>query len=119
MDKDLIDFVEKLPSYPKKIYDMTDEDKLKYEYKGDVNDISNRLKTKLFNVWNLWHEIDKNEEIVKLLKYDEKYKNIKYKNSDEYKAKCLCIQMLDSLSKILTSTDLLEELFLPNDTRQP
>ena len=68
------------------------------------------MRFKLYSLWFLYGQLMTNPQIDKLIQNkpaDE--------STDEYLVKSTLVQVIDSVAKILTTTDLFEELFLSVD----
>lgn len=102
----LNDLVDKLPLHPKPLYEYTEEEKKKYEYTGDMEDKNRRMKEKLYNLWKFWAEIRSSKIIEDLL-----FRKPEDLESDEYLAKQIIVNIIDQLGKIMTNTNLIEEVF--------
>lgn len=91
------------PVYPEGIL-PADEKYDPPHYDGDMNDLTERMKVKLFNVWSVWSDLRKNETLVKMLHKDSEDDNVK-----KYLKGCLTITM-DRLGKMLADTNITQEL---------
>lgn len=97
------DFSTTMPVYPEPLLDANSQYDIP-SYEGDVNDLLERRNTKLFNLWTIWSDLRKNEELVKMLeakKADDKVK--------KYLKAILTITM-DRMGKVLADTNIMEEL---------
>lgn len=103
--KELDEALNRLPPFPKAFYEWTDEQKKRYGYQGDMDDLNRRMKSKLYSLWLMWGELRGSKNLNELLAREPKDKE-----SDEFTAKCSIVQIMDVVAKILTSTDLLQEL---------
>jgi hypothetical protein len=91
------------PVYPEGILPK-DEKHDPPTYEGDMNDLIERMRVKLFNVWSVWSDLRKNETLVNLLHKDPE---------DDVKAKYLKGIMtitMDRLGKMLADTNIVQEL---------
>jgi hypothetical protein len=91
------------PVYPEGILPKDDKHDPPH-YDGDMNDLVERMRVKLFNLWSVWSDLRKNETLVNLLHKD---------SEDDDKAKylkgCLTITM-DRMGKMLADTNIVQEL---------
>jgi hypothetical protein len=101
----------KWPPYPKPATLTTDEEKEQLKYVGDKDDIPTRMMSKLIQVWFLWGELVKSEELHKALR------NTPEQNTDEYMIKRLIINIIEMMAKILSNTDLVEEITKTSDNK--
>jgi len=108
--KELDDALNKLPPFPKFFYDWTEDQKKRYGYEGDTEDLTRRMKCKLYNMWLVWGEFRGSENLNKLLS-----RQPEDKESDEFMAKSSIVQLMDIMAKILTSTDLIQELMTDSE----
>lgn len=92
-----------MPHYPEGILPENKEtDPPMYE--GDMNDMTERLRFKLFQVWNTWSSLHTNETLVKKLALDTKdTEDIQY-------IKACIVLLLDRLGKILCNTEIVPEM---------
>lgn len=93
----------RVPPRPVPLYPYNEDTDPK-KFDGDRTDIPRRAAFKLFNVWMLWLNIRCNRPIEDMLKKESA------QDSDEYKLKCVIIEILDKLAKILIDGDILEEV---------
>ena len=91
------------PHFPEGILPPQEEtDPAKYE--GDVDDITERLRFKVFQVWNSWSSLMTNETLTKKLKLNDD-------DSDDLKyLKACTVLFIDRLGKILADTDIVKEM---------
>jgi len=94
------------PIYPEGILPKND----KYDfpsYEGDLTDLTERRNVKLFNVWRTYSNLRKNEQLVQLLEKTEG-------NDEETKfLKLIIVLTVDRLGKILSDTNIMEEMTKP------
>lgn len=91
------------PVYPEGILPK-DEKHDPPHYDGDMNDMVERMRVKLFNVWSVWSDLRKNETLVNLL-----HKDPKDTDQDKYLKGCLTIT-IDRIGKMLSDTNIVQEL---------
>lgn len=73
-------------------------------YKGDLKNLTERRNTKLYNLWTIWSDLRKNEELIKLLATDKKdTKELKF-------LKGILTIVMDRMGKVLSDTNIVEEL---------
>lgn len=76
-------------------------------YAGDLNDLTERRNTKLYNLWTIWSDVRKNEQLIKMLATDTK-------DSKEMQfIKGMFTIMMDRMGKALSDTNIVEELCAP------
>lgn len=93
---------ERLPVYPEGIIPESEHDPPKFE--GDLEDMSLRMRTKLYNLWTLYSDLRKNGTLANYLnKVDDKDTEKKY-------IKACMVITIDRLAKMLIDTNLAEEL---------
>ena len=91
------------PAYPEGILPK-DEKNDPPHYDGDANDVVERMRVKLFNVWSVWSDLRKNETLLQLLQKDSADTD-----KDKYLKGCLTIT-IDRLGKMLSDTNIVQEL---------
>lgn len=79
------------------------EDELKWKFSGDESNFKVRIHHKLYLLWILWATLRTNEGIETLVSKEAD------KESDEYKAKSVIIDIIDHLGKVLGQTPIVEE----------
>ena len=94
---------EEFPPLPVVFYDWSDEEKEMIQYKGDHDNIENRQKHKLYHIWMLWSMHCSSEEFLRLMEKEAV-------TDDERRYKRCIYTIFDKMAKILTNTDILEEL---------
>jgi hypothetical protein len=91
------------PHFPEGLLPVNEEtDPAKYE--GDMENMTERLRFKTFQVWNSWSSLLTNETLIKklaLTKEDSK--------DCQYVKACLVL-FIDRVGKILADTDIVEEM---------
>ena len=99
-----------LPPYPDVLYPWSEADKEQLLFKGDKDDLLDRLKFKLYNFWLLWTDLRNNEKLIDIISKvdDTEDKNFFY-------LKNLIVNTIDRSGKILCNTDLIQELIQSND----
>lgn len=90
----------------------TEEFKKYLSYKGDKNDIKQRLKHKIFNIWNLWNNVSKDENLARVIS------DLPEKNTDEYYLKQSFFYVIEQIAFILNNTDIIEEIIDNKDVMQ-
>ena len=98
----------RLPPLPQGIRKYSEEER-KQRYDGNTLDHKDRIHFKLFKLWTVWGNIRMNEDIERLL-MEQDENDPSYKESDEFKCKCIIVDILDALGKILGDTPIVEEL---------
>lgn len=82
-------------------------------YKGDLNDLTERRNTKLYNLWTIWSDLRKNEELIKMLEVNKKdTKELKF-------LKGILTIVMDRMGKVLSDTNIVEELCCKSETAPP
>lgn len=105
------EFLDKLPRFPKPIFELNEKDKEYLTYKGDIKNIKERLKNKIYQLWVFYDKIHHQDGLI----VKELNDTSTSKDSKEFELKSIIVNMIDQIAKILTSTDLLQELFLDNE----
>lgn len=92
-----------LPVYPEGV--LPPHEKYDFpKYEGDMNDLNERRCVKLFNIWTHYSDLRKNEMLFKILnEAEEKDEKIKF-------LKLIIVLTIDRLGKILSDTNISEEL---------
>lgn len=73
-------------------------------YSGDLTDLTERRNVKLFNVWQTYSNLRRNEHLVKLLEMtDGDDENTKF-------LKLIIVLTIDRLGKILSDTNIVQEM---------
>jgi hypothetical protein len=99
----------RLPPKPEGLRDWSNEES-KMRYKEDPSNIKLRVHHKLFSFWITWATLRQSVDIEALCCREAA------RDSDEYKAKSIIVDIIDRLGKILADTDIMQEmLFLVND----
>ena len=100
----------KLPPQPQPFYKWEEKDQ---RYKGDMDDLPSRIKAKLYKTWILWANLRTCTELEEILA-----KKVDF-DTDQYKVNSVLVRVMDTLAKILSDTDLLQELsFLCEDKKE-
>lgn len=100
----------RIPIYPEPLL----EDNEKYDlpkYSGDMDDLTERRNVKLYNLWSVWSDLRKNEQLIKILEVSKK------DNSDMKFMKAMMTLTIDRLGKILADTNIVEELCIKKEKR--
>lgn len=92
-----------LPAYPEGLLDVdTTRDPKPYE--GKTDDLEERMRYKLYQVWSTWSTIRLDEPLIKALMYNEK------DTEEVKKIKAWFILTIDRIGKILADTNITEEI---------
>ena len=75
------------------------------EYKGDGKDIKERLKHKVFKIWEMWDRFSKDEVLAKAMNFVPEDRQ-----SDDYKIRQTLLFTYEQIGYILKSTDIIEEI---------
>jgi len=95
-----------LPPYPDCIlFDVTEEQAKIFKYTGDPNDVVNRMRFKLFLVWQIWAKARNNEKTIQIIN------QLKDKDSDEFVLGNELVCLIDEIGRTLSATHITEELF--------
>ena len=95
-----------LPPYPDCIlFDVTEEQAKIFKYTGDEKDLVNRMRFKLFLVWQIWAKARNNSTVIEIINA------IKDKESNEFVLGNELVCLIDAIGRTLSSTYLTEELF--------
>ena len=100
----------RIPIYPEALL----EDNEKYDlpkYTGDMDNLTERRNVKLYNLWSVWSDLRKNEQLIKLLEVNKK------DNVDMKFMKAMMTITIDRLGKILADTNIVEELCIKKERR--
>lgn len=83
---------------PQSILEL-DEDKIQLDpYDGDENDLTERRKYKLFQIWSSWNDLMKNLGKIEEMEKEE--------------LKCVLYSVIDRIGRILSQTDIGMELIV-------
>lgn len=82
-------------------------------YKGDLNDLTERRNTKLYNLWTIWSDLRKNEELINMLAVNKK------DSKDMQFLKGILTIVMDRMGKVLSDTNIVEELCCKGETSPP
>lgn len=91
----------RLPPMPVAIRPYTDKDT---RYAGEKDNFRHRISHKLYSLWILWAVMRVSPELKALL--DKTCEE----ETDEYKTKCILVDTMDALGKLLGNTNILEEI---------
>lgn len=95
-----------LPPKPEGLFPITAEEEPMLLYKGNLEDISLRLKTKVLQVWLAWASLRTNERLIELVNQTETSNQ-----EDIFYLKQIVVSVVDRLGKVLAITDIVQELF--------
>jgi len=93
-----------IPAYPSGL--LPDNDK--YDpprYEGSLSDLTLRRNVKIYNLWLLWSNLRKDEELFKIL--DKKEGD---DDKEKFYLKSMIVLTLDRMGKILVDTNIVEEV---------
>ena len=95
------------PAKPQNILPWSEEEKLNYTYKPDstlteMENMEQRIRHKLGHIWGLYSNILQNSELEDLM--------LKKGTGRLLKLQTFMVQIMDTFGKILSSSNLLEEL---------
>ena len=93
-----------LPPYPEPFFEWNDEQIKNFKYDGDTEDIGKRMAHKLNSTWLLWTDLRTNDRLMEIVNQATD------KESDEFYMKNLLVTLIDRVAKVLSNTDLTEEL---------
>ena len=95
-----------MPPVPIAFYDWTLQELELFQFKGDQNNMNERKNHKIYHIWTLWAEHSTNPSFLDMiqLKIGEE------ETEQEKRLKACVLQLLDKMAKILTNTELVEEL---------
>ena len=94
-----------LPQPPQFLIPPSEEEKKVLYYNEDLKDFNKRITHKLWHLWTSFDAIRNNQKLMDLL--NEKTDDLE---SDTFFLKTIIVQTLDRNAKILSNTDLLEEI---------
>lgn len=100
---------ENLPPYPMAFFPLSDWDKEYLTYKDDPTKMNRRMAHKLFKLWVLWAGLINNEKLRDIVQIDDDKHD-----SDIYFLKSNIVNTMDQMAKILSNTDITEELVSTN-----
>lgn len=94
-----------IPNLPQCLTDnFTDEFK-DLDYQGDPGDITERLRHKIFMIWQLWDRFSKDERLSKVIQ------NIPSDiTTEEFQVKQILLFTYEQIAYILKSSNILEEM---------
>jgi hypothetical protein len=94
-----------IPNMPKCMTDNYLEEFRALDYKGDTNDITERLRHKIFMIWSLWDRFSKDDHLAKMIG------NVpENRDCEEFEAKQILLFTYEQIAYILQSTDIIEEM---------
>lgn len=92
----------KLPPYPTPVREWKDE----IRYPHEPLDMRKRILHKVYTLWSLYGALVTSEKLNNLLENGDKLEP----SSPEYEIRCMFVDVVDSIAKALSDTNLLEEL---------
>lgn len=92
-----------LPAYPEGLLEVDDTRDPK-RYEGVMDDLEERMRFKLYQVWSTWSILRMEESIIKSLMYNDK------DTEEVKKIKAWFILTIDRIGKILADTNIAEEI---------
>lgn len=99
---------EYLPCFPEPLLPADEKFDIP-SYQGDLEDLTERRNVKLYNLWTIWSDLRKNEELIKLLEVNRKdCKTTKF-------LKGILTITMDRMGKVLSDTNIIEELVIKKD----
>lgn len=105
MNEDTQDDKVQLPPYPDVLFPWSESDKEQLVFKGDQDNLADRMKFKLYSFWLLWADLRNNGKLIDIIN-----KIDKDEDSDCFYVKNLLVNIIDRSGKILCNTDLIKEL---------
>jgi len=83
------------------------------DYKGEKDDIKERLKHKVFKIWEMWDRFSKDETLAKAMNHvpDDR-------ESEDFKIRQVLLFTYEQIGYILKSTDIIEEMLEGCDLKQ-
>ena len=99
--------MDKIPALPQNILPWSEEEKLNYIYKPDstlteMENMEQQIRNKLAHIWGLYSSILQNTELEDLM--------LNKGTGRLLKLQTFMVQLMDAFGKILSSSNLLEEL---------
>lgn len=104
------DMENKIPLYPEPLLEKNDEHDIP-GYVGDLDDLTERRNVKLYNVWSIWSDLRRNEKLITMLEAQKK------DSKDTMFFKAMLTLTIDRLGKVLSDTNIVEELCVKNSKR--
>ena len=98
-----------LPGLPDCLFELTPEQQKYYEYTGDPNDIHQRMRHKLWLIWQFWYRFRNNEKTIELVQ------KVNKEDGDAFHIANELVNMIDMVGRVLKATDITHELFGGND----
>jgi hypothetical protein len=100
------DKINEMPPLPIAFYDWTLEEHELFKFKGELTSMNERKNHKIYHIWRLWAEHSTNPSFLDMIQ-----PKIGEEETEQEKRLKVCIfQLLDKMAKILTNTELVEEL---------
>lgn len=101
---------ERIPLYPEPLLEKNEEHDIP-SYTGNLDDLTERRNVKLYNLWSIWSDLRGNEKLIKLLEVSKKDTvELKY-------LKAMMTLTLDRMGKVLSDTNIIEELCVREEKR--
>lgn len=94
-----------LPPYPDVLFPWSESDKEQLIFKGNVDDLTDRMRFKMYNMWLMWADLRNNEQLINIVG-----KTDKDEDKDFFYTKNIIVTAIDRMGKILCNTDLIKEL---------
>lgn len=90
----------RIPPEPRGLRPWKDEEK----YQGDLKDLPLRIINKYMKMWLLWLGLRTNLRVEEILSQEVD------RDSDDYYLRCIVVDLMDAMGKILSQTSIKEEL---------
>jgi hypothetical protein len=102
-----------LPPYPEALLKITDEVAEMLKYKGKPEDVLMRLRHKVWLSWIMWAGYRNDKKLIELVNVERD------KESDSFYLANTVVNMLDQIGRILSLTNITEELFRSDSATNP
>ena len=99
-----------LPAYPCAIFEIEDEKVEHLQYKGDMEDLNERMRHKLLVFWYSWSRYRNDQKLFDLIR-----EPTDDKESDKFFLLNTIVNILDMMGRTLSLTNIVEEV-LPKDS---
>lgn len=114
MDQKIIENEEKqsgtkisVPCHPDTLFELTEQQQEYYKYKGDMENKVERMKWKIWLMWNVWARFRNNERIIKIVSE----MNEEHRYTDFFFMCNEMVNAIDAFGRIIGITPIAEELF--------